>query len=572
MRRARTPSPSSAPSSAYPDPAPLLLSSGLEPSEVARILTPYGIRDQAAADANLQSMAGEPHTRRQLARLLPDLLTAISETATPDQSLVHWDRLLTAGANRAALFTYLQQSPRTLHVLCAILGNSAALAATLIRDPLLVYWLAEQAVLATAPSPGVLAKELRRSLSSVTAKELKLELLRRFRRREMLRIGARDLLRRATVQETTAALSDLATVLIEAAYAVVKEDLRRRVGVPMHRDRDGRWQETGFAVIGMGKLGGHELNYSSDVDLIYIYESDAGSTKSVASGSRSEITEKTRSVSNEEYFELLARDLTRALADQTHEGHVFRVDLRLRAEGSVGRLARALDDYVNYYRQRGAAWERLALLKAWPVAGSMEVGKAFVRLVRPFVLGAKGQMAAAEDARRLVAEVKAVKELIDNKMADRGHLHRNVKLGVGGIREIEFLVQTIQVLYGAQLPAIVTRGTLPALDRFQQVGLFSEQEAARLRDGYIFLRDVEHKLQLVHDLQTHALPESEEELERCAVRMGYAGAGRETSLRRFRADLARHTAFVHEAFQSLFGDPDRAPLLEVANRVARRAP
>jgi glutamate-ammonia-ligase adenylyltransferase len=147
-----------------------------------------------------------------------------------------------------------------------------------------------------------------------------------------------------------------------------------------------------------------------------------------------------------------------------------------------------------------------------------------------------------------------------------------VKLGVGGIREIEFLVQTIQVLYGAQIPTIVTKGTLPALDRFQQVGLFSDQEAARLRDGYTFLRDVEHKLQLVHDLQTHALPESEEELERCAVRMGYAGAGRETSLRRFRADLARHTAFVHEAFQSLFGDPDRAPLLEVANRVARRAP
>jgi glutamate-ammonia-ligase adenylyltransferase len=358
-------------------------------------------------------------------------------------------------------------------------------------------------------------------------------------------------------------------VLIEAAYGIVKEDLRHRVGTPMHRDRDGRWQETGFAVMGMGKLGGHELNYSSDVDLIYVYASDEGVTKSVGAGQRQDVLSKVRSISNEEYFELLARDLTRALADQTHEGYVFRVDLRLRAEGSVGRLARALNDYVNYYRHRGAVWERLALLKAWPVAGSLEVGKAFVRLVKPFVLGGKAQMATARETQRVVADVKAVKEMIDGKMADRGHLHRNVKLGVGGIREIEFLVQTIQVLYGAQLPAIVTRATLQALERFQQVGLFSEQEAARLREGYCFLRDLEHKLQMVHDLQTHALPESEEELERCAVRMGYAEVGRDTSLRRFRSDLTRYTVFVHEAFQSLFADPVNSPLLNMGNRLAK---
>jgi glutamate-ammonia-ligase adenylyltransferase len=185
-------------------------------------------------------------------------------------------------------------------------------------------------------------------------------------------------------------------------------------------------------------------------------------------------------------------------------------------------------------------------------------------------LGGKGQALTAEASQRVVADVRAVKQMIDDKMADRGHLHRNVKLGIGGIREIEFLVQTIQVLYGERLSTIVSRGTLQALEGFERAGLFSETETARLREAYVFLRDVEHKLQMVHDLQTHALPESEDELERCAVRMGYAEKDRNTSLRCLRTDLQRHTACVHEAFQSLFANPAKASLLDKANRLAKR--
>ena len=179
-------------------------------------------------------------------------------------------------------------------------------------------------------------------------------------------------------------------VLIHTAYEIIDADLRQQYGVPMHQAKTKRWVETGFTVIGMGKLGGHELNYSSDVDLIYLYEAHGGETRA-PKGGRAAVPAGV-GISNEEYFEILARELTRVLSEPTGEGHIFRVDLRLRAEGSVGQLARSLDEYQRYYTARGQVWERLALLKAAPVAGSQAVGQAFLKMVRPFVLGAGGKL------------------------------------------------------------------------------------------------------------------------------------------------------------------------------------
>jgi glutamate-ammonia-ligase adenylyltransferase len=451
--------------------------------------------------------------------------------------------------------------------LCTIFGNSDSLAFTIIRDPMLVYWLAEEEVLSKPAIRAGIEQPLRKQLARLTVKELKLEVLRRVRRREMLRIGVRDLLRLADVPETTASLSDLAGLLIHAAYEVVDADLKQQYGVPMHKNRQGKWVETGFAVMGMGKLGGHELNYSSDVDLIYVYESHEGETRPL----RGKAAGKPAAfgISNEEYFEILSRELTKALVEPTKEGYVFRVDLRLRAEGSVGQLARSLDDYKKYYSTRGQVWERLVLLKAWPVAGSMDVGRSFLKMVKPFIFETSAKKTDLARTLAVVQDVRAVKEMIDTKMADRGHERRNVKLGTGGIREIEFLVQTVQVLAGKQVPALLDRSTLGALDRFVGRKLISAKDRDDLRAAYLFLRDVEHKLQMVHDLQTHALPESGEELERCAIRTGYDTENRVRSAARFRADHQRHTEVVHSAFRSLFHTPKSSSLLKAALRAAR---
>ncbi|ALA57718.1 hypothetical protein [Nitrospira moscoviensis] len=549
-----------------PDPRPVLLAPERQADQLKAILSAYNLRDCDQADRNLQLMAGDPHQRRQLADILPLLLDAIARTADPDQALNHWERLL-EGVTRSSFLEYLRSSPRMLDLLCTIFGNSDALAFTVIRDPMLIYWLAEEDVLSRQPVRAAMEEALRKTLGQLTVTELKLEVLRRFRRREMLRIGVRDLLRLAGVPETTAALSDLAGLLIQAAYDVIDADLRKQYGVPMHKNRRGRWVKTGFAVIGMGKLGGHELNYSSDVDLIYVYESHDGETRQP--GGKQAGKPAAAGISNEEYFEILSRELTKALTEQTKEGYVFRVDLRLRAEGSIGQLARSLDEYRQYYATRGQVWERLALLKAWPVAGSMEVGRSFVKMAKPFIFGAAAARGDLGAALAVVRDVRAVKEMIDAKMADRGHERRNVKLGTGGIREIEFLAQTIQVLAGRTIPGLVDRSTLRALDRFLRYRLISTRERDDLRAAYLFLRDVEHKLQMVHDLQTHALPEGGEELERCAVRAGYDAADRTRGAAAFRADHRRHTGLVNRVFRSFFYEPDRSPILKATLRLCR---
>ena len=565
--------PSSVKQSAGPTPAPavgldptaLMLASGLDPAQVEAILHSYGIQRVKEADANLQAMAGEPHHRRQLAGILALLLDSVSRTADPDQALNHWERLL-SNVTRSSFLEYVRSSPRMLDLVCTIFGNSDSLAFTLIRDPMLIYWLAEQEVLSKPPTRAGMERALQRNLGQLSATELKLDVLRRFRRREMLRIGVRDLLKLADVPETTGALSDLASVLIDAAYRIVDADLRALYGTPMHRNRQGKLVETGFTVIGMGKLGGHELNYSSDVDLLYIYASHDGETR-VAPNSRNRTAAKQpTSISNEEYFEILARQLTKVLSEQTHEGYVFRVDLRLRAEGSVGQLARSLDDYAKYYRTRGQVWERLALLKAWPVAGSMEVGKAFLRMVKPFIFGSIADKPDLGRALAIVRDVRGVKDMIDAKMADRGHERRNVKLGTGGIREIEFLVQTVQVLAGKRVPALLDRSTLGALERFVRRKLIAAKDRDDLTAAYVFLRDVEHKLQMVHDLQTHALPETDEELERCAIRAGYDATDRRNGAEQFLADHEHHTGIVNRIFRSLFYEPKTSPLLKATIR------
>jgi [glutamine synthetase] adenylyltransferase / [glutamine synthetase]-adenylyl-L-tyrosine phosphorylase len=550
-----------------PDPTPILLGEKRNAEGIRVILSAYGLRDPDQADRNLDAMAGDPIQRRRLADILPMVMESISRTADPDQALNHWERMLES-VSRTSFLDYLRTSPRMLDLLCVIFGNSDALTFTLIRDPTVVYWLAEERVLARPPTRKGMERALYASIGHLTSKESKLDALRRFQRREMLRIGVRDLLRLSTVPETTSSLSDLACLLIHAAYEVVDADLRQQYGIPMHQNRQRRWVETKFVVIGMGKLGGHELNYSSDVDLIYLYESHDGETRAPR-GRRAAIPAGV-GISNEEYFEILARELTRVLAEPTREGYVFRVDLRLRAEGSVGQLARSLEEYRKYYATRGQVWERLALLKAWPVGGSHDVGLAFLKLVKPFVLGAGSTMDRA-NALAIVEDVRAVKDMIDAKMSDRGHAQRNVKLGTGGIREIEFFVQTVQVLAGRKMPALLDRSTLDSLDRLARKKLLSTEDRDALTAAYLFLRDVEHKLQMVDDLQTHALPERSEELERCAVRMGYGMEDRKKAIELFLIDHQHHTKVVNRIFRSLFAKPETSPILKATLRAAAKA-
>ncbi len=519
------------------DPTPLLLASDLSRAEVSRLLAPYGFEDWEKADANLQLMAGLPSSRKLLAAILRELLEAVSRTADPDQALNEWERYLEAGNARAQVFSFLAQAPHILQLVCVLFGNSPAMAETLIRDPMLIYWLEDERILKIRPTKTRLSGFLEEALGIVRNTERKLDVLRRFHRREMLRIGARDLFRVASVQETYHSLSRLAELVIHAAYQIVDQELHRHHGSPSHTNASGKMRKTGFAILGMGKLGGGELNYSSDVDLVYVYESNQGRTKAGKGQT---------SLSNEAYFQNLARRLTQVLTASTAEGSLFRVDLRLRPEGSVGPLAWPLSEAVRYYHVRGRPWERLAFLKARPIAGDLSLGKAFLRKIRPFVIGHEESA-----AQTIVEAVRALRTQIHQKVKRKGEDDRNVKLSPGGIRDIEFIVQTLQLLSVRDEPQLLESNTLKSLKLLVATKHLLPEQAEQLQGAYLFLRDLEHKLQMVHELQTHALPIQDSEIMKCAIRMGYEAGERHANPSPLLSDYRLITSQVQELFKTL---------------------
>ncbi len=524
-------------SSQFSDPSPILLAKDLAPAEVARLLQAYGIQDWKQADHNLQAMAGDPNTRKALAEILSVLLASLSQTADPDQALNEWERYVDSGIHRLQLFQYLQQVPHVIEVLGMVFGNSQAMAQTLIRDPLLVYWIEDDRVLVQRRSKAKLLVALQTMLEGVRSFETKCETLRRFKRREMLRLGIRDLLGIATPIETYTVLSDLAAGVIQAAYEIVEQELQRRHGDwGVSASLRGK-NRIGFSVLGMGKLGGWELNYSSDVDLIYVYQDPQEST--VAGKGQ-------QSLLGSDYFHAMARELTNVLSASTAEGALFRVDMRLRPEGQVGPLACSVEDACHYYQTRGRTWERLAFLKAKPIAGDLRIGQSLIRKLGKFVYG--GQ----DTAPQVFADITALRSQMVAKLIRRKELQRNVKLGTGGIREIEFIVQSLQLRWGYRYPSIRDRQTLKGLMKLVRVGKLKLEVLHQLKDSYLFLRNLENKIQMVHELQTHLLPSKIEEIAKCAIRVGFRreGTAKQTAEHLLLA-YREHTQKVHQLYQQI---------------------
>ena len=501
-----------------------MLAPRLEMPQVADFLAPYGLKDFQKADANLQAMAGEPGERHLLADILGDLLVCVRGSANPDQALTYFERFVRATANRAHLYAYLKNSRQGIDILAKCLGGSVYMAEILIRDPHHFYWLTDPQILLSVRKKRVIQHDLVRILKVLDHEDKQLDHLRSVKRREMLHIGARDLLRLSSVEETLSALSVLAEALISTAYWICATALRRTYRIPPRAFTD-------FTILAMGKLGGGELNFSSDVDLMYVYK------------------EQVSAVSAADYFRRLAQKITAGLNDFTGEGYVYRVDLRLRPEGDAGNMADSLDGFERYYRSRMGTWERLALLKAYPVAGSQALGRRFLEMAKPFIHEPPFDLQA-------LADVRDMKARVDRKVADRGQSGRNVKLGTGGIREIELVVQSLQVSHGAQLPQILARSTLGALAALHDQSLISDEEFDTLHNAYIFLRDVENKLQMVNDAQTHSLPRELAELNACARLLGYPETTSESAADQFLRDFQTHTSRVNGIFENLIVTAD----------------
>ena len=497
----------------------LLLAPGLHREQVDLLLSPFGFKDPAKADANLQAMAGEPGEREVLAEIVEEVLRYASQSADPDQALTYLERFTSAAIHKLRLFSHVRDSERALELLTRILGGSPYMAEILIRDPQHFYWVSDPEVLYSVRIKRAIKYELLHTLKLLEDEQKQLDYLRFFKRREMLHIGVRDLLRLCSVEDSLAALSVLAEALITAAHWICSSAMRREHQIP-------KSAFTSFTILAMGKLGGGELNFSSDVDLMYLYAS---------------AEEMGTSMPAAEYFRLLSVKVTAALNDFTAEGYVYRVDLRLRPEGKAGYIAYPLDGFERYYQSRLGSWERLALLKAWPIAGSRELGRRFLEMVRPFIYELPFH-------RKTIEDIRSMKRRMDEQMSVRQQRDRNVKLGTGGIREIELVAQSLQVRHGGPMPQLRERNTLKALRALRDASLISLEECNTLSRAYIFLRDVENKLQMVNDAQTHSLPRDHEELTTCARLLGYAEA--EPFLR----DYQHHTGHVNLIFERRFSE------------------
>ena len=411
----------------------------------------------------------------------------------------------------------------------ALAAWSPLLATTLEQNPEYFSWLARE-----RGDPRVRSlDELKESLARFALTNSSLNpqnLLARFRRRELLRTYLHDIRRSHTLVETMEELSNLADAILDYALSLARQDLDNRYGQPTRTDERGRTATAEYCVIALGKLGSMELNYASDIDLVFLY-SDDGTTSGI--GQRGE-------VSNREYFVKLSETIARIVGQSGGEGAAYRVDLRLRPHGRDGALACSLPEATRYYMASAQDWERQALIRSRAAAGSPELFAQFKEAVTPHVFRHDVSV------RRALESVRLAKQKIDRQTEKKSGF--NVKLGRGGIREIEFIAQALQLAHGGRDDWLRVPHTLVSLGRLADRDFITQQERSELSEAYDFLRTLEHRLQMEHGLQTHTVPESEETRALIGRRIGFSNP------LQFNSSLTTHTRNVRRTYDRLFAE------------------
>lgn len=458
-----------------------------EPLDVAAAVASIPFQHPEAARQNLARAVGR--VSAGLAAAVPALL---AETPDPDSALILFDRLVAEAGG--VVGRLLERHHILAHYAIAVFGHSRYLGETLLQNPDLLQSFLREKNLDRSFSREEFHEALARFRSRSFETDVSL-LLARYKRREYVRIMLRDVLKIAPLAETTAEISALSDVLIEDALREADNYLQRRYEAPQHLDAEGRLVNTPFTILSLGKLGGNELNYSSDVDLLFVY-GDGKEPPQV-------------SFSNKEYFIRLAQQVTETLSRVTREGPVFRIDLRLRPQGSEGELAVSLSHALGYYAETAHDWERQALIKLRYSAGNPTLAREFIRGVQAHVYSERVNFAAIKTA--LVSREKMQTRRRRPLIEDDHSL--DVKIDHGGIRDIEFLVQCLQRVYGGEEPWLRSGGTLFSLQKLHDKRHISGKEFHELTSAYVFLRHLEHRLQLRHGQQTHRLPGNPAELE-----------------------------------------------------------
>lgn len=490
--------------------ADLALSDTLPETLRRQILMSGGFRDIKRAAKNLISLRGEGKTRQVFARLAVVAWDALAESPDPDMALNNWERYAHALPSRLDHFETLLSQPRKIEILLAVFAGSQFLADTLARNPDYLDWMASPGLIHSIRKRETLVEELREISDGNTSEEWR-KSLRLFRKREILRIGTRDIC-------LSVPLPDIVTELSNLAEAIVEETCRRLWSEAGHKTD---LEKSGFCVMAFGKLGGAELNYSSDLDLIAVFDSNY----CALGGSRPE----------EELSRLMER-LRSTLSDYTEDGYVYRIDYRLRPYGRSSLLAHSITSLLEYYRQSASLWEHQALLKLRTVAGDATAGEKFTQILH-CLLNRKW------NANEVSASIKSMRKKASGKLSVLSS-GVDIKSGEGGIRDIEFLVQGLQMIHAQDLSQLFAGNTLAALHELVHLQIVPVEEGSQLELDYLLLRRIEHFLQLLEDRQVHHLPRDPDQQAALARRISSPPEGRTQFMERLATVLSR----VHETY------------------------
>src|SRR5258706_1312570 len=513
-----------------PYPAEQILNGSLPEEGAQALIAALGFADPPAGVRRLQHLAAQNADAQQaLASLLPHLLAALAGCADPDQALINMERFA-SGAHASETFRQLVENPRTVEILITIFAGSQFLTEILLRDPQHLMVLTRRERLARQKKSDEFHNEAMQSMTPAG----QLNSLHRYQRGEILRIGASDLLDLYDLPAVTSQLSNLADGIIRACLAYA--------GAQAQTDT------SRFVVMAMGKLGGEELNYSSDIDLLFLCSDRAA-----------------------DYLRL-GQHLIEALSSMTAEGFLYRVDMRLRPWGRDGALVTSLQNYLTYLNRNALLWEKQALLKARPSAGDLSLGEEALKQIGTALFGANPETVRAS--------VHAMKQRTEEILRAKGREWGEVKLGEGSIRDVEFVVQFLQLAHAGQNPNLRERSTLRALPRLQQAGLLTPHESRVLADGYIFLRTVEHYLQMMHYRQTYTLPAEPNAINLLARRLGFRGraegflepkaiqasadASPEQAREHFLERYHQHSRAIRAIYSKYVGGVQTAPTSEIA--------
>jgi len=415
---------------------------------------------------------------QQVPELSEDLFAAIGAAASPDLALRSLARILEHADDADQLLRALDDDTDLRSRLLAVLGLSAALGDHLVRHPECWHDLTGPGLAECRPRADAVREQLVGAVAAIDDEAAAVDALRVAYRRLLLQLAACDLTGELSVDEVGVELADLAAGTLEAALTIARAQMGERADTCR------------LAVIAMGKCGGRELNYVSDVDVVFVAEAVEGCDEDKALRAAGQ----------------LAAHLMRICSEHTGEGTIWPVDAALRPEGKAGPLVRTLRSHSTYYERWAKTWEFQALLKAHPVAGDVELGREYVEAIAPLVWGAADRDGFVPDVqamrRRVIDHIPAAEE------------DRQLKLGTGGLRDVEFAVQLLQLVHGRTDDRIRSGSTLPALAALTRAGYVGREDGAALGDSYRFLRTLEHRIQLQQLKRTHVVPESDTDLRR----------------------------------------------------------